>query len=70
MASRSWQQDTAFVAALKARQYIGVEPDGQLRLFLSPGSYIYMHELFEDGKQLALSMAGKVAQRAPGAARG
>lgn len=70
MASRSWQQDSAFVAALKARQYVGVEPDGQLRLLLSPGAYIYMYELFEDGKQLALSVAGKVALKAVGAARG
>ena len=42
---KRWQDDSVFLAALKARGY--VSPDGAL--YMTAGAYLYMWELWLDG---------------------
>lgn len=44
---KRWQDDKAFVAALRKREYLdeGDKPN------MSDGIYIYMWELFQDGRK-------------------
>jgi len=45
MTAHRWQDDAAFVAAIKARDYL--TSDG--RVVMSDGIYLYMYELWLDG---------------------
>jgi len=45
MTARRWQNDVAFVAALKVRNYLTA--DG--RMVMREGHYLYMWELWLDG---------------------
>jgi hypothetical protein len=46
-----WRGDADFVAALVKRTYARVDSDGALRLVMADGIYMYMWELFCDGRR-------------------
>jgi hypothetical protein len=48
-----WQDCEPFVAALLKRQYVVRDSAGELLLPMSPGLYLYMYELWQDGHDAA-----------------
>ncbi len=46
-----WRKNRAFTDALKARQYLTLV-DGRLQCCCSDGIYLYMYELWQDGRAL------------------
>lgn len=55
---RRWQDCKLFVTALKKREYISDTSTGWF-LLMSDGIYLYLYELWQDGRQSALKKGAR-----------